>query len=94
MRHPELPHGISLVIVLVAFFGSLNLLAVALVGEYLIKIFEETKRRPKFIRKSIRRGQALFDAGEEVDAFVRERSQTATARRALKARLRAGGHDG
>lgn len=86
VRHPALPHGISLVIVLVAFFGSLNLLAVALIGEYLIKIFEETKRRPKFIRKSIRQGHTLFNAGEELEAFVRERAQSAAARRSLKAR--------
>lgn len=85
-RHPELPHGTSTIIVLIAFFGSLNLLALAMLGEYLSKIFEETKRRPKFIRKSIRRGNELFSAGAEVDEFVRNRRQAAAARRSLKAR--------
>src|SRR4051794_8506243 len=48
--HPEIPHGIATIVVLVVFFGSLNLLAIGVVGEYLIRTFEEVKRRPKFIR--------------------------------------------
>jgi len=75
VRHPERPHGISTIIVLIAFFGSLNLLAIAILGEYLIKIFEETKRRPKFIRKAIRHRDQRFSAGAELDEFVRRRSQ-------------------
>jgi len=75
IRHPERAHGTSTLIVLVLFFGSLNLLAIATVGEYLIKIFEETKRRPRFIRKAIRHGDALFSAGPELDEFLRRRSQ-------------------
>jgi dolichol-phosphate mannosyltransferase len=86
VRHPALPHGISIIIVLIAFFGSLNLLAIALLGEYLIKIFEETKRRPKFIRKAIRHGDQLFSAAPEIEEFVRLRSQAASSRRASKKR--------
>jgi polyisoprenyl-phosphate glycosyltransferase len=74
VRHPERAHGISVIIVLVMFFGSLNLLAVAIVGEYLIKVFEEAKRRPKFIRKAIRHGGELFTAGPEIDDFLRRRA--------------------
>jgi polyisoprenyl-phosphate glycosyltransferase len=93
VRHPELPHGISTIIILVAFFGSLNLLAIAIVGEYLIKIFQEAKRRPKFIRKSIRRGHQLFNAGEQIDEFVRSCGQSAASRRSLKAQPLSG-HEG
>ena len=93
VRYPGRPHGISTIIVLVAFFGSLNLFALAIIGEYLIKIFEETKRRPKFIRTAIRRGKELFRAGEEVEQFVRERTQRAASRRSSKAQSLAG-HDG
>ena len=85
VRHPERSHGISSIIVLIAFFGSLNLLAVATVGEYLIKIFEETKRRPKFIRKAIRHGGERFESGAAIDEFVRVRRQGAEARSAAKA---------
>ncbi len=85
LRYPELPHGISSLAVLIMFFGSLNLLAVAIVGEYLIKIFEEAKRRPKFIRKAIRQGSELFSAGAEIDDFLRSRSRSTASRRALTA---------
>lgn len=54
--YPEFaPQGITTVMLLVAFFGSVNLLAVALIGEYIAKIFEESKRRPVFIRRSLTR---------------------------------------
>ena len=33
-------------------FGSLNLLGLGLLGEYIGKIIEETKRRPRFIRST------------------------------------------
>jgi len=51
--YPNIPHGITTIIVLVLFFGGIILLSVSVLGEYLAKIFEETKGRPKFIRKSI-----------------------------------------
>ena len=73
LRYPERPLGVSTVIVLVMLFGSLNLLAVALIGEYLIKIFEEAKGRPKFIRRAIRYGHEVFSAGSEMDDFLRRR---------------------
>lgn len=51
---PELvPKGITTVLLGVLFFGSLNLLGLAILGEYIGKIFEEVKQRPLFIRRSI-----------------------------------------
>lgn len=50
---PGNPHGITTIIVLVLFFGGLNMLGISIIGEYQAKIFEETKRRPKFIRRNI-----------------------------------------
>jgi dolichol-phosphate mannosyltransferase len=75
LRDPGSAHGVGLLASLVAFFGSLNLLAVAVIGEYLIKIFEETKKRPHFIRKAIRfRGQHLRDEAQ-MRPFLNERGQ-------------------
>jgi dolichol-phosphate mannosyltransferase len=45
--------GITTVLLVILFFGSINLFAVGLVGEYIAKIFEEVKQRPHFIRRSI-----------------------------------------
>jgi polyisoprenyl-phosphate glycosyltransferase len=47
------PHGVTTIIVLILFFGGLQMLGISILGEYQAKILEETKRRPKFIRKSI-----------------------------------------
>ena len=51
----SVPHGISTIIVLILFFGGLNMLAISIIGEYQAKILEETKRRPKYIRKNVYR---------------------------------------
>ena len=37
----------------IMFFGSLNFFGIGILGEYLAKVFEEVKRRPHFIRRSI-----------------------------------------
>jgi dolichol-phosphate mannosyltransferase len=75
LRHPEAPHGASTIAIVVAFFGSLNLLAIAILGEYLAKVVEEVKRRPKFIRKAIRCGDRHLVTARELDDFLRTRSR-------------------
>lgn len=60
IMYPDLPHGIPTIIVLVLFFGGVQLLAISLIGEYLSKVVDETKSRPKFIRdKVIIRGRSI-----------------------------------
>lgn len=51
------PHGFTTIIVLVLFFGGMNMLAISIIGEYQAKIFEEVKKRPKFIRRRILKTQ-------------------------------------
>jgi len=51
---PELaPKGVTTMLLLILFFGSINLFAIGLLGEYIAKIFEEVKQRPLFIRKHL-----------------------------------------
>ena len=61
---PELaPRGFTSVLLMIGFFGSINLFAVGLIGEYIAKIFEEVKQRPLFIRRSlIRDGEVRLAA--------------------------------
>jgi nucleoside-diphosphate-sugar epimerase/glycosyltransferase involved in cell wall biosynthesis len=47
----SIPHGIPTIIVLILFFGGINMLAISILGEYQAKIIEEVKKRPKFIRR-------------------------------------------
>jgi dolichol-phosphate mannosyltransferase len=58
------PKGATTIILSILFFGSLNLLGIAIVGEYIAKILEETKRRPHFIRNSIIRHGEVRSAEE------------------------------
>ena len=69
------PLGLSTLASLIVFFGSLNLLAIAMLGEYLIKIFQETKRRPRFIRKAVRHGGEVLTASGQIEAFVQRRAR-------------------
>jgi len=47
------PHGITTIIVLILFFGGLQMLGISILGEYQAKLIEEAKKRPKFIRRNI-----------------------------------------
>ena len=49
IRRPELPPGISTVIVVCLFLGAVQLFSLAFIAEYIGKIFEEVKQRPPFI---------------------------------------------
>lgn len=49
------PEGISTILIIVLFIGAIQLLGISVLGEYIGKIFEEVKQRPKYIVKSILR---------------------------------------
>jgi nucleoside-diphosphate-sugar epimerase/glycosyltransferase involved in cell wall biosynthesis len=53
------PRGATTMLVMTLFFGSLNLFAIGLVGEYVAKIMAEVKGRPRLIRSAlIRHGKS------------------------------------
>lgn len=47
------PEGISTVLITMLFIGAIQLLGISILGEYIGKIFEEVKQRPKYIVKNI-----------------------------------------
>jgi hypothetical protein len=52
------PRGATTLLLASLFFGAVNLFAVGLVGEYVAKIMEEVKARPRLIRSGlIRNGE-------------------------------------
>lgn len=67
LLYPNIPHGITTIIVLILFFGGVQILAVSILGEYLSKIFEETKSRPKFIRKSVIYRSKLLKNADDIE---------------------------
>jgi len=56
--------GATTVLLFIVFFGAVNVFAIGLVGEYIAKIFEEVKRRPLFIRRSLVRDGEIRPFGE------------------------------
>ncbi len=52
---PGTPQGITTILVTVLFIGAIQLLGISILGEYLAKIFEEVKQRPKFIVSQVMR---------------------------------------
>lgn len=50
---PGIPRGATTIIVIILFLGGIQLLSLSIIGEYLGRIFEETKKRPKYIVKEI-----------------------------------------
>jgi dolichol-phosphate mannosyltransferase len=56
--------GITSVLLAILVFGSINALAVALVGEYVARIFDEVKQRPHFIRRTFIKDGEIRPAAE------------------------------
>jgi dolichol-phosphate mannosyltransferase len=59
------PPGIATTLLTILFFGSLNFFGIGVLGEYLAKVFEEVKRRPHFIRRTIIRDGELRPAVDD-----------------------------
>ena len=49
------PPGAVTTILISIFFGSINLLGISVVGEYVGRILEEVRGRPRFISRSLTR---------------------------------------
>jgi len=53
LLNPTAPKGFATLIVAVLFLGGVQLLCLSIIGEYLGKIFEESKQRPKYLIQEI-----------------------------------------
>lgn len=73
---PETPQGVSTIIVLVLFLGGIQLLGLAVLGEYLGKIFEEAKARPHFIRHALTHAGVEYRGRREMQDFLANRKNT------------------
>ncbi|WP_339817786.1 glycosyltransferase family 2 protein [Paenibacillus sp. FSL R7-0216] len=50
---PDTPYGFSTIIVLILFLGAAQLLALGIIGEYVARIFNEVKKRPRYIIREV-----------------------------------------
>ncbi len=71
LTHPEIPHGVSTIISLVLFFGGVQLFGISILGEYLAKVLEETKSRPKFIRDSVILKGKKIEKNSELNRLIK-----------------------
>jgi polyisoprenyl-phosphate glycosyltransferase len=65
--YPNTPHGITTVLIVTLFLGSIQLMGLSVLGQYIGRIFEEVKHRPKFIVKSVLRHSAVQTMEERKD---------------------------
>jgi polyisoprenyl-phosphate glycosyltransferase len=75
--YPDTPQGISTIIVLVLFLGGTQLLGMAVLGEYIGKIFEEAKSRPHFIRHALTHAGIEYRGRQEMKDFMANRKNGA-----------------
>ena len=67
------PPGVTTVLLAILFFGAINLFATGVLGEYLAKVFEEVKRRPLFIRRSIIRNGEVRPVAGNTDGVIEDK---------------------
>lgn len=51
--YPAAPKGITTLILLIIFLGGVQMLSISILSEYVAKILEETKQRPRYVIKKI-----------------------------------------
>ena len=66
------PQGITFLAVLIAIFGSATVFGIGLLGEYIGKILEETKARPRFVPRH------FISSGRVIPAHAPGRAPTAS----------------
>ena len=67
---PQDAKGITTIILLVLGIGSIQLISVSILGDYLAKITEEVKNRPKFIRDKILFNGRTYNHEQEIINIV------------------------
>jgi polyisoprenyl-phosphate glycosyltransferase len=64
--------GITTIIILVLGIGSIQLMSISILGDYVGKITEEVKNRPRFIRSRIFYNNKTYSSNEEVSKIIYE----------------------
>jgi nucleoside-diphosphate-sugar epimerase/glycosyltransferase involved in cell wall biosynthesis len=71
IMYPNIPQGVSTIIILILFFGGINIFAISIIGEYLSKVVDETKSRPKFIRDKVIIKGRLIETNKELSNLIK-----------------------
>jgi glycosyltransferase involved in cell wall biosynthesis len=57
----SVPEGFTSLVLLIIFFGGVQLIAIGIIGEYVLRIFFQVKNRPLFIVKSVFKNKNRVD---------------------------------
>ena len=81
LHPPTQAPGITTIILLVLGLSGVQLLSLSILGDYLGKVLEEAKARPRFIRAKIIRGGEVISSETELRAVVSDRRVGALSRK-------------
>jgi nucleoside-diphosphate-sugar epimerase/glycosyltransferase involved in cell wall biosynthesis len=72
-RPDIVPTGLTTVLLVILFLGGIQLFSISIIGEYIVKIIDETKKRPRYIRKSIIADSRKFEDARNIEDFINKR---------------------
>ncbi len=67
---PANAKGIPTVIILILGLGGIQLLSLSILGDYLGKVLEEVKNRPRYIRSRVMKGNEIIDSPDDINEFI------------------------
>jgi len=73
---PAGARGITTIVLLVLGLGGVQLFSLSILGDYVGKILEETKGRPRYIRAKIFKGQSVMTGEHAMRNFMTDIKQT------------------
>lgn len=72
LHPPSDAPGITTIVLLVLGLGGMQLFSLSILGDYLGKVLEETKGRPRYIRARVFKGQSVIARESEMAGFISE----------------------
>jgi polyisoprenyl-phosphate glycosyltransferase len=76
--------GITTIVLLILGLSGVQLLSLSILGDYVGKVLEEAKARPRFIRSKIIRGADAISSETEIESLIKDCRETAIARSNVK----------
>jgi dolichol-phosphate mannosyltransferase len=72
IQPPSGARGITTIVLLVLGLNSVQLISLSIIGDYISKITEEVKNRPKFIRNRIYFNGKVYSKAEDINKLLQE----------------------
>jgi dolichol-phosphate mannosyltransferase len=67
---PPTATGVTTIVLLVLALGGLQLFSMSILGDYVGKVLEEVKARPRYIRSRLLRGSTRFESEAEIKNYL------------------------